>query len=220
MPSLEPRDCFGSATNPVKPVYRGQMIHPEGQVLAAAIVVMTLASCGGASRMGASPHATSPPQRGTKGERPGLEAESSWHIGRRACAAIGAGVERRHGVRVRIWADASPPLSHCRISGEGLNVDVYLDAAFAARQRYENRMVEATQFGAPDPRKVPHPVPGVGEHGTGNHNANWIPVGHSLFVLQGNRWVTVEVGIQGLSERHLLAEASSLARAAFRLATR
>lgn len=81
-------------------------------------------------------------------------------------------------------------------------------------------MVEATQFGAPDPRKVPHPVPGVGEPGAGNHNANWIPAGHSLFVLRGNRWVTVEVGIPGLSERRLLAEASSLARAAFRLATR
>jgi hypothetical protein len=184
-------------------------------VSAALISGLALSSCGGSGPRPAPP----PPQRGIKGEQPGREAASSWHIGRGACAALAAKVERRVGSEVVHRAAPSPPLSHCQISGASARVNVYLDASFAAHQRYENRMVEISQFGVSDPRKLPHPVAGVGEPAAGNADANWIPADHTLYAVRGNRWITVDVAIPGASERQLRLEAASVARAAFRLAT-
>jgi hypothetical protein len=36
----------------------------------------------------------------------------------------------------------------------GVEVNVYLDAGYAAHQRYENGMVAQAQFGGPDPAKI------------------------------------------------------------------
>jgi hypothetical protein len=67
-----------------------------------------------------------------------------------------------------------------RLSGPRADVNVYLDAAYAAHQRYANRMVEQAQLGAPDPAKVPHPVAGVGDPGSHGGSANWVPAAFRL----------------------------------------
>ncbi|HEX8753178.1 MAG TPA: hypothetical protein VF731_07165 [Solirubrobacterales bacterium] len=179
---------------------------------------LLLAACGAGTQPGSgSRSGANTIGRGAKGESPGLEAAGSAAIGRSTCAALARELERRAGVHgPRRRSDASPPLSRCSISGRGVAVNVYLDTGFAAHQRYSNRMQETAQFGAPDPRKLPHPVPGVGEPAAGNHTANWVPAYHSLFALRGNRWVTVAVRIVGRPERQLRAIAIALARATFR----
>ncbi|HET7445613.1 MAG TPA: hypothetical protein VFJ57_13250 [Solirubrobacterales bacterium] len=175
-------------------------------LLAAALAV----GCGGES--GTTEAGGTP---GVKGERPGREAAGVARLSAADCAALAARVERDLGAPVRHRPEPSPPLSRCRLTGPGADVDVYLDAAYAARQRYKNRMVETAQFGAPDPAKLPHPVPGVGDRGGGS--ASWVPAYHSLFAVRGNRWVTVAYAVAGEPERRLRGEAAGLARAAFRL---
>jgi hypothetical protein len=180
-----------------------------GAILLAAAA---LAGCGGGGQGDTTDAGGAP---GIKGERPGREAAGAAELSAADCAALAARLERRLGAAVRQRSEPSPPLSRCRIASPGAEVNVYLDAAYAARQRYKNRMVETAQFGAPDPAKLPHPVTGVGD--SGGASASWVPAYHSLFAVRGNRWVTVAYAVAGEPERRLRAEAAALARAAFRL---
>jgi hypothetical protein len=121
------------------------------------------------------------------------------------------------GSAPRRHSEPTPPLSHCQLTGPGLDVNVYLDVGHAARQRYEYRMTEQVQFGAPDPRKLPYPVPDVGDPGAYDHFASWVPALDTLFAVRGNRWLTVAYSRAGVPTARLLAEAAALARLAFRL---
>lgn len=100
------------------------------------------------------------------------------------------------------------------------SVSIYLDTAYAARQRYYNRMVEQNQFYDTDPAKRPHPVAGVGDPGAYEHTANWIPALGTLYAVRGSRWVTVAYSAAGLSLPRREALAAALARRAFRLTAR
>lgn len=99
-------------------------------------------------------------------------------------------------------------------------MSVFLDAAYAARQRYANRMTEQVQFNAPDPAKIPHQVPGVGDPAPGNHYASWIPAYSSLFAVRGNRWLTIAYAVAAEKGPQRLRHAAALARLAFRLTAR
>lgn len=155
--------------------------------------------------------------RGIKGEDPTTEAATRAHISAADCAALGALAERRFGTKLARHSDPSPPLSHCRLSGRGTSVNVFLDTGFAAHQRYENRITETVQFNAQHPTGLPRPVPHVGEKAAYNADANWIPALRSLLALRGNRWLTVTISVAGKSNRQLRDEAAVVARAGFRL---
>jgi len=101
-----------------------------------------------------------------------------------------------------------------------VSVSVYLDAAYAARQRYANRMVEQVQFYGTDPAKRPHAVAGVGDRSAHEHTASWIPAFSTLYAVRGNRWVTVAYSTEGLPRPQREAAAAALAREAFRLTAR
>ena len=116
--------------------------------------------------------------------------------------------------------EPSPPASRCVLAGGGVRVSVYLDAAYAARQRYLNRMTETVQFNAPDPARIPHAVSGVGDRSAGEHTASWIPAYSTLFAVRGNRWITVAYSAPALPRAERKARATNLARAAFRLTAR
>ncbi|HVW47733.1 MAG TPA: hypothetical protein VHA76_11810 [Solirubrobacterales bacterium] len=154
--------------------------------------------------------------RGIKGEDPRAEAAGRARISRGDCAALGRLAEERFGVHLARRSDPTPPLSRCRLSGHGAEVDVFLDTGFAAHQRYSNRIEETVQFGFEDPAKVPHPVPHVGEKAAYDADANWIPALRSLLAVRGNRWLTVTISVAGRSDRELRAEAAVLARAGFK----
>jgi hypothetical protein len=169
--------------------------------------------------------------RGIKGEDPSAEAATSARLSAADCAALGRLAEHRlgskpahrsdpaasQGTKLSRHSDPSPPLSRCELSAAGVSIDVFLDAGFAAHQRYSNRITETVQFGTEDQAKVPHPVPHVGEKAAYNADANWILALRSLLAVRGNRWLTVTISVGGLSNRQLRAEAAVLARAGFKL---
>jgi hypothetical protein len=154
--------------------------------------------------------------RGIKGES-STEHATTAHISAADCAALAKLAERETGAALTRDSTPKPPLSHCRLEGRGVAVNIYLDTGFAAHQRYENRIVETHQFGYRDPASAPHPVPGVGEKAPYNADANWIPGIGSLLAVRGSRWLTVTISVAGRPSHRLRDEAAVLARAGFRL---
>jgi hypothetical protein len=155
--------------------------------------------------------------RGIKGEDPRTEAATTARISAGDCAALGRLAERRLGAHLSRHSDPKPPLSHCRLSGHGVEVNVYLDSGFAAHQRYANRIEETVQFNGEKPAGLPQPVPHVGEKAAYNADASWIPALKSLLAVRGNRWLTVTISVPARSADELRDEAAILARAGFKL---
>jgi hypothetical protein len=155
--------------------------------------------------------------RGIKGEDPRAEAATTARISAGDCGVLGQLAERRLGVHLSRDSDPKPPLSHCRLSGHGTEINVYLDSGFAAHQRYANRIEETVQFNGENPAGLPQAVPHVGEKAAYNADANWIPALRSLLAVRGNRWLTVTISVPGRSGDELRDEAAVLARAGFTL---
>ncbi|MGN6216503.1 MAG: hypothetical protein ACTHN7_06040 [Solirubrobacterales bacterium] len=150
---------------------------------------------------------------------PGEEA-TGLHISRSDCRALAVALEKQVGRTVQRSSDPTPPNSHCRLQGRGVHVTISLDAAYRARERYENRMTEQVQFNAAYPDRVPQAVPDVGDPGAHNHYASWIPAYSTLFAVRGNRWLTVPYAVAGKTRPQRLAGATALARLAFKLTAR
>jgi uncharacterized RmlC-like cupin family protein len=154
--------------------------------------------------------------RGIKGEDPSAEAAGEAHISAADCKQLAALAEERLGTKLTLHSTPTPPLSRCQLSGHGVAVNVYLDAGFAAHQRYENRIEETVQFNTENPSGLPQSVPHVGEKAADNADANWIPAIRSLLAVRGNRWLTVTLSAHGLTDDELRDEAAVLARAGFK----
>ncbi|HTT95461.1 MAG TPA: hypothetical protein VMF55_12365 [Solirubrobacterales bacterium] len=176
-------------------------------------------AAGGASGRGAGGRAVQSPvqARGIKGENPATEAAGTAHLSAADCERLAGLAERQTGTRLKRRSTPKPPLSRCRLSGPGASIDVYLDAGFAADQRFHNRIDETVQFNTENPAGLPRPVPHVGEKAAYDADAQWIPALGSLLAVRGNRWLTVTISDAGRSDRRLLAEAAVLARAGFKL---
>jgi hypothetical protein len=179
-------------------------------------LALALAGCGGGD--GSSTSAAGPGNR-YFGEHRG-QGETSLHISAADCAALAATVRRQTGVPLRRESEPTPPNSRCEVQGLGVHVSITLDASYAARTRYSNRIDEQVQFNAADPAKVPRAVPGVGDKGAYNHNASWIPAYSTLWAVRGNRWLTVVYSVGDRTRSQRLAAVVPLARQAFRLTAR
>ncbi|HXF30865.1 MAG TPA: hypothetical protein VN522_05025 [Solirubrobacterales bacterium] len=155
--------------------------------------------------------------RGTKGENPTAEAAGTARLSAVDCKSLATIAERQTGTALRRRATPTPPLSRCRLTGPGTQVNVFLDTGFAANRRYHNRIEETVQFNGQNPTGLPQPVPHVGEKAAYNSAASWIPALHSLLAVRGNRWLTVTISVAGRADRRLLAQAAVLARAGFKL---
>lgn len=182
------------------------------------LALLALAGCGSGS------DSTSSSTAGPGGKRffrdyPEQQA-TALRISVTDCRALAREVEQQTGRAVRRSGDPTPPNSHCRLQGRGVHITISLDSAYAARQRYENRMVEQVQFNAADPTKVPHHVAGVGDPAADEHFASWIPAYSTLFAVRGNRWLTVPYPVAGETRAQRLAGATALAHRAFRLTAR
>lgn len=189
---------------------------------AAALAIVGCGSSGsgtaGSSTEAGSRAVQSPVQsRGIKGENPAAEAAGTAHISVGDCKALAALAERRTGLTLARRAAPKPPLSRCRLTGGGASISVFLDAGFAANQRYHNRIEETVQFNTENPAGLPQPVPHVGEKAAYDSDASWIPALRSLLAVRGNRWLTVTISVPGRTDKQLLGEAAVLARAGFKL---
>jgi len=179
-------------------------------------VAAAIAGCGSGSDI-YSPAATDANRY--FGDHPG-QAATQAAIGRGDCHALRRAVEGRRDGRLSAQSEPSPPSSRCLLRGGDLRVSVYLDAAYAARQRYANRMVEQVQFYGADPVKRPHAVAGVGDRSAHEHTASWIPAFSTLYAVRGNRWLTIAYSDPSLPRPQRAAAAAALAREAFRLTAR
>jgi hypothetical protein len=172
---------------------------------------------GGTDSVGERAVQTPIQSRGTKGENPAAEAASKARLSAADCRALATLAGRQTGTTLKRHSTPKPPLSRCRLNGPGTSINVYLDAGFAANQRYHNRIEETVQFNGQNPDGLPQPVPHVGERSAYNSAAQWIPALGSLLAVRGNRWLTVTLSVAGRGDRQLLAEAAVLARAGFKL---
>lgn len=177
------------------------------------VIAVLITGCGSASDTSST---SSPDANRHFGEHRGQE-ETNAAISGDDCEELRRAVEKKTGGSVRVESEPSPPSSRCVLTGNGAHVAIYLDAAYAARQRYYNRMVEQVQFNAPDPAKIPHAVPGVGDRSAYEHTASWIPTLGTLYAVRGNRWLTVAYSVPGKARPQRKAAAVALARQAFRL---
>jgi hypothetical protein len=153
------------------------------------------------------------------GDHPG-QAATAQRISAGDCRALVATVARQNQRPLRRESEPTPPNSRCQAEGRGVHVSITLDAAYAARQRYSNRMAEQVQFNAADPTKVPHAVAGVGDRSAYNHYASWIPAYSTLYAVRGNRWLTLAYSAADKTRPQRLAAAAVLARRAFSLTAR
>jgi hypothetical protein len=185
-------------------------------LLLGTMVALLLAGCGSSGSSTTSP-ARPIQSRGIKGENPAAEAASGAHLSAADCKALAALAEHQTGTALKHRSTPEPPLSRCRLSGPGTSINVYLDAGFAANQRYHNRIEETVQFNSENPAGLPQPVPHVGEKAAYNSDASWIPALRSLLAVRGNRWLTVTISVAGRSDRQLRDQAAVLARAGFEL---
>ena len=180
---------------------------------------LALAALGGCDSASDTSSTTSGEGNRYFGDHPGQEATKA-AIDRGDCEGLRRATEAETGVALQAEAEPSPPSSRCLLRGDGVSVSIYLDAAYAARQRYYNRMVEQDQFYGTDPAKHPHPVPGVGDPGAYGHTASWIPAFSTLYAVRGNRWLTVAYSVDGTSRSRRRAAAAALARRGFSLTAR
>jgi hypothetical protein len=148
------------------------------------------------------------------------EQGTALHLGRADCEALATWLRRAElpgSPPVMARSMPTPPRSSCELRAPGTTVALTLDSAYGARQRYANRLVEQVQFNTSKPRNVPHYVPGVGDKVAPGRGANWIPAYSELLAVRGNRWLTVNFAVPGLSDRQRRELAAGLARRAFRL---
>jgi hypothetical protein len=158
--------------------------------------------------------------RGTKGENPATEAATKARLSAVDCKLLGETAERQTRVHLARRSTPKPPLSRCRLAGEGVSINVYLDTGFAANQRFHNRIDETVQFNEEKPEGLPQPVPDVGEKAAYNSDAQWIPALNSLLAVRGNRWLTVTYTVAGRADRRLRDQAAVLARLGFKLSAK
>src|SRR4051794_15581273 len=92
-------------------------------------------------------------------------------------------------------------------------VELSLDNAPNAAQRYRNRIVETTQFFGGHRDRVPRPLTGVGDPSLGAAGANWLPWIHQLLSARGKRVLIVSVGGGQLSGAESLAPARTISLA-------
>jgi hypothetical protein len=91
-------------------------------------------------------------------------------------------------------------------------LELSLDAARDAVQRYQNRIVETAQFSESIPSHVPRTVKGVGDPQLAGAGANWIPFLHQLLSARGKRVLIVTVNGQ-LDNRQRLEAAKAVSLA-------
>jgi hypothetical protein len=122
---------------------------------------------------------------------------------------------RGDGFRGKVPAPApagTQRLSSCDL---GKLVEISMDAAPDAVQRYQNRIAESAQFAVDRKHFQPQPVSGVGAKSLGGAGANWLPWLNQLLSARGKRVLIVAVNTEKLPQAQRLAAAKAISLAAW-----
>jgi hypothetical protein len=106
-----------------------------------------------------------------------------------------------HGRALQPRPSGTPRHSSCELGAVELTVDNAPDAY----QRYLNRIVETAQFSESRRSRVPRTVRGIGDPELGAAGANWIPFLRQLISARGKRVLIAEVHGGGLADEQRLA---------------
>jgi hypothetical protein len=106
-----------------------------------------------------------------------------------------------NGTSLRPNPSGTPRHSTCELGPVELTVDNAPDAF----QRYLNRIVETAQFSDSKYSRVPRTVRGIGDPDLGAAGANWIPYLRQLISARGKLVLIAETHIPGLSDPQRLA---------------
>jgi hypothetical protein len=175
------------------------------------IAPVALAACGG----------------GSSGTHGGSTAAASTPRPAALCARIPTGRVQRIVSRadpkaqgLRRSAGGTPRLLQCHFTAQGVKLGVTLDRAQNNRQRFDNRVVEMTQFSATNPSTRPRPVAGVGDAASGNEGAQWIPAYDQLLAYRPGQYLIVDFSAGAAPDAANRDGAASLGRLAFPLLPR
>jgi hypothetical protein len=94
-------------------------------------------------------------------------------------------------------------------------VEISMDAAPDAVQRYQNRITESAQFAVDRKHFQPQPVAGIGAAALGGAGANWLPWLNQLLSARGKRVLIVAVNTEPLPEPQRLGAAKEISLAVY-----
>jgi hypothetical protein len=94
-------------------------------------------------------------------------------------------------------------------------VEISMDGAPDAVQRYQNRITESAQFAVDRKHFQPQPVSGIGSKSLGAAGANWLPWLNQLLSARGKRVLIVAVNIEALPQSQRLAAAKAVSLAVY-----
>jgi hypothetical protein len=121
---------------------------------------------------------------------------------------------------LRRSAGGTPRLLQCHFTAKGVKVGVTLDRAQNNRQRFDNRVVEMTQFSDTNPATRPRPVKGVGDAASGDEGAQWIPAYDQLLAYRPGQYLIVDFTAGDAPDSTNRDGAAALARLSFPLLPR
>lgn len=94
-------------------------------------------------------------------------------------------------------------------------LEISMDEAPDAVQRYQNRITESAQFAVDRKHFQPQPVSGIGSKSLGPAGANWLPWLNQLLSARGKRVLIVAVNTEALSQSQRLAAAKAVSLAVY-----
>lgn len=94
-------------------------------------------------------------------------------------------------------------------------VEISMDGAPDAVQRYQNRITESAQFAVDRKHFQPQPVSGIGSKSLGAAGANWLPWLNQLLSARGKRVLIVAVNTEALPQSQRLAAAKAVSLAVY-----
>jgi hypothetical protein len=122
----------------------------------------------------------------------------------------------RPGLGLAPQANDSRDLSICDWRGDGLRVQLVIDAAPSAQLRFYNQLAEQLQFHNPDPEFKPRQVSGVGDDSTyGGAGAWWTRSTKQLVAYKDKRILKIRVVDEKLGDRARRRTAIRVARRSF-----
>jgi hypothetical protein len=123
---------------------------------------------------------------------------------------------RSNGSRVRVPSTPKPTgttrLSSCDL---GKIVEISMDSATDAVQRYQNRITESAQFAVDKRHFQPRPIRGVGSKALADAGANWLPWLNQLISARGKRVLIVNVNTESLPQSQRLSAARAISLAIY-----
>jgi len=95
-------------------------------------------------------------------------------------------------------------------------VEISMDGAPDAVQRYQNRITESAQFAVDRKHFQPQPVTGIGARALGAAGANWLPWLNQLLSARGKRVLIVAVNTESVPQAQRLDAAKAISLTVYR----